>query len=88
MDYKIILERERVRISSLLEPGITIKKIDGKSYKYRQVRIGEKIKSEYLGVADAEHIGLRNRLKMIEWLISNQESFFEGIKILQELKGT
>lgn len=87
MDYKEALEKERSRIGFLLESGITIKKIDGKYYKYRQVRIKDKIRSEYLGVADQEQIGLRQRLRIVEWLLRNQEEFIDGVRVLQELRG-
>lgn len=87
MDYKEALEKEKSRIGFLLESGITIKKIDGKYYKYRQVRIKDKIRSEYLGVADQEQIGLRQRLRIVEWLLRNQEEFIDGVKVLQELRG-
>jgi hypothetical protein len=89
MDYKETLEKEKRRIGVLLEleSGITIKKIDGKYYKYRQVRIKDKVRSEYIGTADEEQIGLRQRLRIVEWLLRNQREFIDGVKILQELKG-
>ena len=86
MDYKAALETEMARLESALESGITIKNIDGKSYKYRQIRENGKVRSEYLGVAEPSEIGIKKRKRSVAWLIKNQSKFLEGLRILQELK--
>ncbi len=86
MDYKAALESEKARLESTLESGITIKKIDGKHYKYKQIRENGKVRSEYRGVAHPSEIGIKKRKRLVDWLIKNQDKFLDGLKLLQEMR--
>ena len=86
MDYKAALSQEKARLDALLGSGITIKKIGGKHYQYRQVRENGKVKSEYIGVALPEQLGIRGRLKLVNWLLKNQDKFIDGLVLLQEMR--
>lgn len=86
MDYKAALTQELERLNLLLGSGITIKRIGGKHYQYRQVRENGSVKSEYIGVALPEQIGVKGRLRLVKWLLKNQDQFIDGLVLLQDLK--
>jgi hypothetical protein len=86
MDYRAALFQEKVRLDSLLEADITIKKIGGKHYQYRQFRENGKVRSEYIGVALPEQIGVKGRLRLVNWLIKNEDQFIDGLRLLQEMR--
>ena len=86
MDYRATLTQEKERLNTFSEAGITIKKIGGKHYQYRQVRENGKVKSEYIGVALPEQLGIRGRVKLVNWLLKNQDKFIDGLVLLQEMR--
>jgi len=88
MDYRAALFQEKKRLDSLTEAGITIKKIGGKHYQYRQVRENGKVKSEYIGVALPEQVGLKKRMRLVNWLIKNEDRFIDGLRLLQAMRQT
>lgn len=85
MNFRAALDREKSRLESLLDEGISIKRIDGRHYSYKQIREDGKIKSKYIGVADPSQVGIRKRLRLIAWLLKNRDKFIDGLKLLQEL---
>ena len=86
MDYRAALDQERKRLSSLADSGITIKTIGGKHYKYRQIRVNGKVKSEYVGVAESSEIGIKKRLRLVNWLLKNEDRFIDGLRLLREVQ--
>lgn len=86
MDYSKTLLREKNWLNLFMDSGITIKEINGRYYKYRQIRKGLKIESEYIGIVDISQKDMRKKLRLIDWLLKNQNFFLEGLQLLQELR--
>ena len=86
MDYRAALTQEKERLNTFSEAGITIKKIGGKHYQYRQVRENGTIKSEYIGVALPEQVGVKGRLRLVNWLLKHEDQFIDGLRLLQEMR--
>lgn len=90
MNFKETLEEEKKRLESLVPiPGISIKYIKGKPYLYKQTWDGFKRTCTSLGRAtdeQADSKALREKLRLINWLLENEQMYIDGLKILGELK--
>jgi hypothetical protein len=89
MNFKEILRKEKDRIEALVPAGTTIKYIKGRPYLYIQSWDGIKRSCTSLGRATDEQAdtkGLREKLRIINWLLENEEVYLEGLKIIAELK--
>jgi len=85
MNFKVTLEAEKDKLEKSLD-GYTVKKIQGINYLYRQWREGSKVVSDYIGRAKKSQIGAGKRLRLVKWLLKNQNKFIEGLKLLKELQ--
>jgi hypothetical protein len=90
VNFKEILEGEKKRLESLIpEAGTSIKYIKGKPYLYKQTWDGFKRTCKSLGRATDEQAdtkALREKLRLMNWLLENEQMYIEGLKILGELK--
>jgi hypothetical protein len=91
VNFKETLEKEKARIEALVPIGTSIKYIKGKPYLYKQTWDGFKRTCSSLGRATEEQAdtkGLREKLRIINWLIENEEMYIQGLKILNDLKNS